>query len=80
MTFTATLITLENKTFNNGTKDINFNSAKVLFEGADYPCYISVKLSDDISSYKLNKSYKFDLFIGSYNFKPIYKYTILKEV
>lgn len=80
MIINATIITLEKKTFNNGTKEITFNNAKVLFEGADYPCYISVKLDDDISTYKLNKSYKLDLLIGAYNFKPIYKYTILKEV
>lgn len=73
MKLNATLKSIENKTYNG----YNFISAKVIFEGADYPCFITVKTDKDINSFKADSTITLDLSFGAYNYKPVYKYTII---
>lgn len=76
MKIKAKLLILENKTFEKNGSTLSYTSAKVIFEGADYPVFISVKLTNDISSYALDTVHTFDLSIGAFNYKPVYKYTL----
>ena len=73
MKINAILKNIENRTYNG----YDFISAKVIFEGTDYPCFITVKTDKDIDSFKLDSTITLDLSIGAYNYKPIYKYKII---
>ena len=77
LTVNAILKGLEKKSFEKEGRTIEFLSAKVIIEGCDYPCYISVKTDKDINSFKLDSNIKLAINIGAYNYKPVYKYTIL---
>lgn len=72
---------LEYKTYTdkNG-QQMQYKSCKVIFEGAEYPVYVSVRCDDDLSKYRLDTKYKFKLDIQAYNYKPVYKYSIIEEV
>lgn len=72
---------LEYKSYTSkNNQQIQYKSCKVIFDGADYPVYVSVRCDDDLTKYKIGAEYKFKLDIQAYNYKPIYKYTILEEV
>lgn len=77
ITVNAVLKSIEKKSFEKEGRIIDFLSAKVIFEGADYPCYISIKTDKDLSSFKLDSTIKIAINIGAYNYKPVYRYTIL---